>query len=98
MTLLKRLVLIALLLLVLVFGVLFSVQNDTPVPLDLLLLQLPAQRLALWVLLAFAFGGVVGIAISLVAIVQLKSSKALLKRKLSKLEQESLQNKSVTVK
>ena len=85
---LKRWLAYLLLLVVLAFGVLFSVQNTVAVPLDLLLFQLPEQRLALWVLLAFALGGVVGMLISTTAILQLKSQSLLLQRKLDKHQKE----------
>jgi putative membrane protein len=85
---LKRWLAYLLLLLVLCFGVLFSVQNTQTAALDLLLIQLPEQRIAFWVLLAFALGGVVGILISAVAMLQLKSRSLLLERKLAKCEKE----------
>ena len=81
---LKRWLAYLLLVIVLAFGVLFSVQNTVAVPLDLLLVQLSEQRLALWILLAFALGGVVGMLISSAAILQLKSQSLLLQRKLDK--------------
>lgn len=84
MQILKRLLAIVLLIAVLVLGVLFSIQNTVTAPLDLLILQLPEQRVALWVLLAFALGGVVGMLVSSAAIIRLKSRTVLLQRKLDK--------------
>ncbi len=84
----KRLLVFVLLLCVLLFGVLFSVQNTETVTLDLLFVQLPMQRVALWVLLAFALGGVVGMVISVSAILSLKSRNLLLQRKLLKTQKE----------
>ena len=72
------------LLLVLAFGVLFAIQNTATVPLDLLLVRLPEQSIALWVLLAFALGGVAGLLVSSVALVRLKSRLLLLQRRLEK--------------
>lgn len=72
------------LLLVLAFGVLFAIQNTTAVPLDLLLVQLHEQSVALWVLLAFAIGGIAGLLVSSVALVRLKSRMVLLQRRLEK--------------
>ncbi len=77
-----------LLLLVLLFGVLFSIQNDGRVPLDLLIVQLPAQSIALWVLLAFAAGGLAGLLISSVALMRLKGQSARLRRRVNKQNQE----------
>ena len=84
MRLVKRLLVLIFLICVLFFGVLFSIQNTDQVALDLLLVQLPEQRLSLWVLLSFALGGVVGMLISAAAILTLKSQNLVLQRKLQK--------------
>ncbi len=84
MLLLKRIVIGILLLLVLIFGMAFSVQNTAPVPLDLLLIQLSEQSVALWVLLAFALGGLSGIAVSMVAIIRLRGGQRTLRRQIKK--------------
>lgn len=85
---LKRLLAVLLLLVVLVFGVLFSIQNTATAPLDLLLIQLPEQRVALWVLLAFSVGGITGMLMSAAAIIRLKSQTILLQRKCDKQAKE----------
>lgn len=87
---LMRLIAFLLLVLVLIFGVLFTVQNTDKAPLDLLLVQLPAQRISLWILLAFALGGFIGLLISSAAIVRLKSQTLLLQRRLDKLDKASI--------
>jgi putative membrane protein len=84
----KRLLVLIFLVCVLFFGVLFSIQNTDQIALDLLLVQLPEQRLSLWVLLSFALGGVVGMLISAAAILTLKSQNLVLQRKLQKLQKE----------
>ncbi len=43
-------------------GGLFSLQNTYEVPLDLIIFQLPAQPVAIWVLAALAVGVAVGLA------------------------------------
>ena len=45
-------------------GVLFALQNKTPVPLDVLVYYFEPRSLALWVLSAFAIGGLLGMLIS----------------------------------
>lgn len=45
-------------------GGLFSLQNTYEVPLDLIIFQLPAQPVAIWVLAALAVGVAVGLATS----------------------------------
>lgn len=84
----KRLAVAAILLLVLLFGVLFSVQNSQTVSLDLLVIQFSEQRAALWILAAFALGGCGGLLASSVAILRLRSRSALLRRKLRQAEKE----------
>jgi putative membrane protein len=42
-------------------GGLFSLQNTEEIPLDLMLVQLPAQPVAIWVLAALAVGVVIGL-------------------------------------
>ena len=85
---LKRLTVLALLLAVLVFGVFFSLQNTQPVALDLLFVQLPEQYLALWVLLAFALGGLLGVLVSSFALMQLRARQVGLRHKLDRREKE----------
>lgn len=98
MSLIKRWLGFLVLLCVLLFGIFFSVQNDTPVPLDLLMLQLPEQAVALWILLAFALGGILGLAITSVTVMRLRSRNALLQRRLDKRQQELNQLKTADFK
>jgi len=86
---LKRVSIVLLLAAVLVIGAFFSVQNASSVPLDLLVFQLADRPLALWILLAFALGGVLGVAISAVTIVRLKSGQISLRRQLDKQARQS---------
>ena len=85
---LKRWLAYLALVVVLAFGMLFAVQNTQKAPLDLLLIQLPEQRVALWVLLAFAIGGVAGLMISSAAMIRLKSRTLLLQRKIDRQTKE----------
>lgn len=83
MRLLRRILMFLLLCLMVAVGVLFAVQNPEPVPLDLLLLQLPERSVALWVLLGFAIGGVIGMLTSLGMILRLRASLLRANRRLS---------------
>ncbi len=85
---LQRLLVACLLVVVLAFGVLFSIQNTDKAALDLLIIQLPEQRVSLWVLLAFAVGGIVGLLVSSAAIIRLKSQTLLMQRKLDRRDKE----------
>ena len=42
-------------------GGLFSLQNTREIPLDLIVMQLPAQPVAIWILAALAAGVVIGL-------------------------------------
>ena len=88
MQLIKRIIAFLVLLVVLAFGMLFSIQNEARAPLDILIAQLPEQKVAFWVLLAFALGGVIGMLISTLTILKLKSDLMLLKRKKDRNDKE----------
>ena len=75
---------------VLAVGMLFAVQNTVTVPLDLLFIQLSARSVSLWVLLAFAVGGIVGMLTSLGLVVRLRASLMQANRKLRQAEKNSL--------
>ena len=64
MKLLRNLLTIALVLAMAAIGVLFALQNEMPVPLDMLVYTFEPRSLALWVLSAFAIGGVLGMLLS----------------------------------
>lgn len=70
-------------------GVLFALQNKVPVPLDLLVYTFEPRSLALWVLAAFAVGGVLGMLISSVILVRMQASLATVKRQLAKARAEA---------
>ena len=55
-----RLLGLVILVAVAVVGVLFSIQNNTPVPLDLLVVQLPAVDVSIWLIAALGLGVVLG--------------------------------------
>ena len=60
MNFIKNLLIFVIAVATLLLGVLFAVQNTTEAPLDLLVLSLQPRPMALWVLLAFAVGGIIG--------------------------------------
>ncbi len=92
MKLLRNLLYIALVLAMVAVGVLFALQNEMPVPLDLLVVTFEPRSLALWLLIAFAVGGVLGMAMSSVLMVRTRTSLGSAKRKLarSKVELDKL--------
>ena len=84
MNLLKNVLYFLLALGMLALGALFAVQNEARVPLDLLVVYLPERSVALWVLLAFAAGGIAGLLTSLGIILRLRTALAVANRKLNK--------------
>lgn len=93
-----RVLVIVVLLLVLLFGLLFSLQNGTRVPLDLLVAQLQERPLAVWLVLAFVIGGVIGMLVSSLALFRLQASRFRLRRRLESLEKELSGLKSAPLK
>ena len=71
---------------VLAVGMLFAVQNTVEVPLDLLIIQLSPKSVALWILLAFAVGGIIGMLTSLGLVVRLRTALMRANRKLTQAE------------
>ena len=84
MKLLKRLATVLVLLAAIAVGVLFALQNKEPIALDLLVYAFEPRSLALWLLLALALGGLLGLTISGFLIVRLRTSLSITQRKLSK--------------
>lgn len=69
-------------------GVLFALQNKMLVPLDLLVYTFEPKSIALWVLAAFALGGLLGMLISSVIMVRMQASLGFSKRQLTKARTE----------
>lgn len=79
----------ALLVLAAIFvGVLFALQNSEPVALDLLVYTFSPRSLALWVLIAFALGGVAGILVSSAILLRGRTALAGCRRQLAKARKE----------
>lgn len=84
MRLLRNILTILVILAMIGIGVLFSLQNKTAVPLDLLIYSFEPRSLALWILAAFALGGIIGMLISSAIMVRLRASLASSRRQLEK--------------
>ncbi|CAA0082774.1 lipopolysaccharide assembly protein LapA domain-containing protein [Zhongshania aliphaticivorans] len=83
MRLIRSILVLLLLLLVLAVGLLFTIQNDVLVPLNVLVAELPAQRLSTWIILSFFLGGLAGLVASTVVILRLQASRLRLRRLLN---------------
>ena len=71
-----------------VLGALFTLQNTNPVALDLLVVQFSERAVALWLLLFFAAGCVMGLLGGLLVTLRLRAGNVRLRRQHKKLELE----------
>lgn len=71
-----------------VTGALFAVQNTTPVPLDLLIVQFEPRTLSLWLLLALAAGCLLGLLAASFLMISLRAQLAVLRRERNRLATE----------
>ncbi len=88
MNFLRKILLVVVLLAMLALGVLFAVQNEVLVPLDLLVYRFEEHSLALWLLLAFALGGLFGLLASSLVLFRQRTSLGALRRKLNRSQTE----------
>lgn len=86
MRLLTRLLLLVLLVVVFLAGMMFTFQNTQEIPLDLFFVKLPPAALSVWVLSAFAIGGILGVVFTLGVAVKVKTGKIAVQRQLKKAE------------
>jgi uncharacterized membrane protein YciS (DUF1049 family) len=93
---LRRLLAIVLAIIVIVFGVLFSLQNQTLVTVDLLLPQVFQQTTAFWVLASFASGVLLSLVVFSLLFLQAQQRNVrlnlkvnALRRQLAKLEADA---------
>jgi len=69
-------------------GVLFALQNKQPVPLDLLFFTFSPRSLALWLLVAFALGGLAGLLVSSLYMLRSRASLGSTRRDLARARTE----------
>ncbi len=81
---LRKLLTVLTVLVTLVVGVLFALQNTIPVPLDLLVYTFEPQSIALWILVAFALGGLLGMIVSAAILVRTHAALGSCRRQLDR--------------
>ncbi len=69
-------------------GVLFALQNAEPVPLDVLFMTLAPRSLALWVLAALALGGVLGMILTSLTALRLRTRLIAARRQVASAQSE----------
>mgnify|MGYP001814003695 FL=1 len=84
MKLLRNLLYIALVVAMAAVGVLFALQNEMPVPLDLLVVSFEPRSLALWLLIAFAIGGLLGMLMSSALVLRTRTALSSANRQLAR--------------
>jgi len=90
---LRTLLYILFLLAGLALGVLFALQNTQAVPLDLLVYTFSPRSLALWVLSAFALGGLAGLLVSSMYLLRSKAALSSSRRQLARTRTELQEEK-----
>lgn len=95
---LYRVVFTLILLLFLVIGVFFAIRNPQPMSLDLVFWQAPEFSVALYLILAFAFGAIVALTASSVALLGSERKIKVLGKRLEKnqLELDAVRKESIT--
>ncbi len=79
-------------------GVLFALQNKQAVPLDMLVVTFPPRSLALWILAAFALGGLAGLLISWLYLLRARASLGSARRQLARTRAELEQVRSANMR
>lgn len=95
---LKRLLTTVILVLVLTGGLLFALQNSTTMPVDLLVYKTAERPLSVWLLVAFALGGVIGLIVGSLALLKVQAGRLRLRRQLDACEKELAQLKTLPVR
>lgn len=75
-------------LLFLFVGVMFTINNTQMVAVDLVLIKLPEASLSLWLVATFILGGLLGMAISVVSVLLLRTRLRAERRRVSNAQKE----------
>ncbi|WP_287432827.1 lipopolysaccharide assembly protein LapA domain-containing protein [Spongiibacter sp.] len=84
----KSLLLLLLVVAVVMLGLLFSMENTTLVSLNVLVAELPEQRLSTWVILSFFVGGLCGMLSASFVLIRLQASRLRLLRNVKRASPE----------
>lgn len=69
-------------------GIFFALLNKDPVPLNLIIFSFGPRSLALWLLLAFAFGGLAGVLVSSFYLLRSRAALGSARRQLARTQSE----------
>lgn len=93
----KRIVILLFLLIVFLWGVLFTSENTTEVSLNLLMVEFPAASISVWIAASFVLGCLMGMLSSILLVGRLKVINFRTKRKLGDSEKKLSQLNSTTL-
>ncbi len=84
---LQKVLLILLVLCLVLVALVFSLNNQTAVPLDFLIYETQPHGVAVWIVMAFVAGALVGVLMTLLATVRKSVSRRNLEKRLARSEQ-----------
>jgi len=88
MSLIRRVLIVAFALIILLVGVLFSSHNNQMVVIDFLVYKTPEFYLSFWIIASFALGGLIGVLSSSATIIRLKTGQKRSNKKIKRSESE----------
>lgn len=84
----KRILTALILIVVFYWAVLFRVENTSEIPLSLVFVSLPQASLSVWMVMAFAFGVILSLVISILLTAKHKTQLLIVKRQLEQCRQQ----------
>jgi len=86
--LIKKLVVVLLCVIVALVGVMLTIHNTEQVSIDLVFFQLPSASLAVWLIATFVLGAALGVALSVMTVLMLKTRLGSARRKIESTQKE----------
>ncbi len=94
----KTLIVGLLCLAVMMVGIMFTIHNTDKVTIDLVFVQLPEASLSLWLIATFVLGGFLGVLLSMLTILMLRTRLGSARRKINTTQKEIDQLRVSTLK
>lgn len=95
---LVRFISIVLLLAVVLLGLLFALENNTPISVELFIVQFEEHSVAFWLISAFSLGGVFGLFASSYSLWRMRARLLLVNRKLKLAQEELSKHRAAVIK
>ena len=84
---LQKILIVLLVLVLVLLALVFSLNNQMAVPLNFLVFETRPYSVAMWIILAFVLGALIGVLMATLATVKAKVSRRSLQKKLARTEQ-----------